>query len=114
LEARASTRQVAATGGHGYIILNTSARGKEIRVILDSNIQGNFISLETIRQLNVLIREKEKPYLFNIINKTIIKQNKGIIKYKTILIQIIIRRYVEEISLDIIKINNYQVIFSIP
>jgi hypothetical protein len=34
----------------------------------------------------MLIREKEKLYLFNIINKIIIKQNKRIIRYKTILI----------------------------
>jgi hypothetical protein len=61
----------------------------------------------------MLIREKEKPYLLNIINRTIIKQNKGIIKYETILMQVIIRRYIEEISLDIIKINNHQIIFSI-
>jgi hypothetical protein len=53
------------------------------------------------------IQEKEKPYLFNVINRIIIKQNKGIIRYKTIFIQVIIRRYIEEINLDIIKINNY-------
>jgi hypothetical protein len=61
------------------MILNTSTRGKGIRVILDSSAQGNFISLETIKQLNMLIREKEEPYLLNIINKTAIKQNKRII-----------------------------------
>jgi hypothetical protein len=55
----------------------------------------------------MLIREKKKPYLLNIINKTVIKQNKGIIRHKTIPIQITIRKHIEEISLDIIKINNY-------
>jgi hypothetical protein len=34
----------------------------------------------------MFIREKEERYLLNIINKTVIKQNKGIIRYKTILI----------------------------
>jgi hypothetical protein len=96
------------------MILNASTRRKRIRVILDSSTQGNFISLEIIKQLNILIREKEKPYLFNIINRTIIKQNKGIVQYETILIQVIIRRYIKEINLDIIKINNYQVIFGVP
>jgi hypothetical protein len=61
------------------MILNASARGKGIRVILDSNIQGNFISPETIKQLNMLIREKKEPYLFSIIDRTVIKQDKGII-----------------------------------
>jgi hypothetical protein len=84
LEARAPIRQIVVTGGYRYIILNTSTRGKGIRVILDSSTQRNFISLETIKQLNVLIREKKKLYLFNIIDKTIIKQDKGIIRYKTI------------------------------
>jgi hypothetical protein len=55
----------------------------------------------------VLIREKKKPYLFSVINKTVIKQNKGIIRYKTIPIQVTIRKYIEEINLDIIKINSY-------
>jgi hypothetical protein len=55
----------------------------------------------------MLIREKKKPYLLSIINRTVIKQDKGIIWYKTILIQIIIRKYIEEISLDIIKISSY-------
>jgi hypothetical protein len=55
----------------------------------------------------MLIREKKKPYLFSIINRIIIKQNKGIIRYETILIRIIIRKHIKEISLDIIKINNY-------
>jgi hypothetical protein len=89
------------------MILSASTRRKGIRVILDSSIQGNFISPETIRQLNIFIREKKKPYLLNIIDRIIIKQNKRIIRYKTILIQVIIGRYIEEISLDIIKINNY-------
>jgi hypothetical protein len=61
------------------MILNISTRKKGIQVILDSSIQKNFISLETIRQLNVPIREKEEPYLFSIINRIIIKQDKGII-----------------------------------
>jgi hypothetical protein len=61
------------------MILSASARRKGIRVILDSSIQGNFILLEIIKQLNILIREKEKPYLLNIINRTAIKQNKGIV-----------------------------------
>jgi hypothetical protein len=34
----------------------------------------------------MLIREKKKPYLFNIIDRTVIKQDKRIIRYKTILI----------------------------
>jgi hypothetical protein len=68
------------------MILNTSTRRKGIRVIFDSSIQGNFILLEIIKQLNILIREKKKPYLFSIIDRIIIKQNKGIIRYKTILI----------------------------
>jgi hypothetical protein len=68
------------------MILNTSTKRKGVRVILDSNIQGNFISLEIIKQLNMLIQEKEKPYLFSIINRIVIKQDKGIIRYETILI----------------------------
>jgi hypothetical protein len=107
LEARAPTRQVAATRSHGHMILNASTRRKGIRVILDSSVQGNFILLETIRQLNILIREKEEPYPLNIIDRTAIKQDKGIVQHKTILIQITIRKHIEEISLDIIKINNY-------
>jgi hypothetical protein len=61
------------------MILNTSTRGKGIWVILDSNIQRNFILLEIIKQLNVLIREKKEPYPFSIINRIVIKQDKGII-----------------------------------
>jgi hypothetical protein len=62
---------------------------------------------EIIKQLNILIQEKEKPYLFSIIDRIIIKQDKGIVRYKTILIQVIIRKYIKEISLNIIKINSY-------
>jgi hypothetical protein len=62
----------------------------------------------------VPIRKKEEPYLFNIIDKTAIKQDKRIVRYKTILIQVTIRKYIKEISLDIVKISNHQVIFSIP
>jgi hypothetical protein len=79
LEARALTRQIAATRSYRYVILKINTRGKGIRVIFDSSTQGNFVSLETIRQLNMLIREKKKPNLFSIIDRTIIKQNKGII-----------------------------------
>jgi hypothetical protein len=60
------------------------------------------------------IREKKKPYLLSIINKTVIKQDKGIVRYKTIPIRVIIRKYIKEINLDIIKIRNYQIIFGIP
>jgi hypothetical protein len=55
----------------------------------------------------VLIREKEEPYLLNIIDRTAIKQDKGIVRYKTIPIRVIIRKHIEEINLDIVKINNY-------
>jgi hypothetical protein len=89
------------------VILSASTRGKGVRVILDSGIQGNFILLETIRQLNMLIREKEESYLFSIINRIVIKQDKGIIRHETIPIRVIIRKYIKEISLNIIKINNY-------
>jgi hypothetical protein len=55
----------------------------------------------------MLIREKKELYLFNIINRIVIKQDKRIIRYKTILIQVIIRKHIKEISLDIIKIGNH-------
>jgi hypothetical protein len=35
--------------------------------MLDSSAQRNFILLETIKQLNIFIREKEELYLFSII-----------------------------------------------
>jgi hypothetical protein len=89
------------------MILNTSTRRKGIWVILDSSAQKNFISLETIKQLNIFIREKKKPYLFSIIDRIIIKQDKGIVRHETIPIRVTIERYIEEINLDIIKINNY-------
>jgi hypothetical protein len=53
------------------------------------------------------IREKKKPYLLSIIDRITIKQNKGIIRYKIIPIQVKIRKHIKEINLDIIKINNY-------
>jgi hypothetical protein len=62
----------------------------------------------------MFIQEKEEPYLFSIIDRIVIKQDKGIIWYKTILIRVTIGRYIEEINLDVIKINSYQVIFNIP
>jgi hypothetical protein len=62
----------------------------------------------------MLIREKEEPYLLSIIDRTTIKQNKGIIRHKTIPIRVIIGKHIKEISLDIIGISNYQIIFSIP
>jgi hypothetical protein len=89
------------------MILNASIRRKEIRVILDSSAQKKFISLETVKQLNVPIREKKEPYLFNIIDRTVIKQDKGIVRHKTIPIRVTIRKHIEEINLDIIKISNY-------
>jgi hypothetical protein len=55
----------------------------------------------------MLIREKKKPYLFSIIDRIIIKQDKRIIRYKTIFIRVIIRKHIKEINLDIIKINSY-------
>jgi hypothetical protein len=42
-------KQVIAIGDHRHMILNTSTRGKGIRVMLDSSIQRNFISLEIIK-----------------------------------------------------------------
>jgi hypothetical protein len=55
----------------------------------------------------MLIREKKKPYPFSIINRIAIKQDKGIVQYETIPIRVKIGKYIEEINLDIIKINNY-------
>jgi hypothetical protein len=55
----------------------------------------------------VLIQEKEKPYLLSIVNRTAIKQDKGIVRHETIPMQVIIRKYIEEINLDIIKINSH-------
>jgi hypothetical protein len=55
----------------------------------------------------VFIQEKEELYLLSIIDRIVIKQDKGIVRYETIPIRVIIGKYIEEISLDIIKINNY-------
>jgi hypothetical protein len=55
----------------------------------------------------MFIREKEKPYLFIIIDRTAIKQDKGVVYYETIPMQVTIGKHIKEISLDIIKINNY-------
>jgi hypothetical protein len=55
----------------------------------------------------MFIQEKKKPYLLSIINRIIIKQNKGIIRHKTIPIRVIIRKHIEEINLDIVKIDSY-------
>jgi hypothetical protein len=82
--------------------------------MLDFSTQRNFISLETIKQLNMFIREKKESYLLIIIDRTVIKQDKRIVCYKTILMQVIIRKHIKEINLDVIKISNYQVIFSVP
>jgi hypothetical protein len=89
------------------MILNTSTRRKGIQVMLDSSIQGNFISPETIKQLNILIREKKEPYPLSVINRTAIKQDKRIVQHETILTQIIIGKHIEEINLDIVKISSY-------
>jgi hypothetical protein len=52
------------------MILNTSTRRKGIRVILDSGTQGNFILPETIKQLNISIREKKNlTYLVLLIRR---------------------------------------------
>jgi hypothetical protein len=55
----------------------------------------------------MFIQEKEEPYPLSIINKTAIKQNKRIVQHETIPMQIIIRKHIKEINLDIIKIGNY-------
>jgi hypothetical protein len=55
----------------------------------------------------MFIQEKKEFYLLSIINKIAIKQDKGIIRHKTIPIRVIIIKYIEEINLDIIKINSY-------
>jgi hypothetical protein len=62
----------------------------------------------------MFIREKEKPYLFSIIDRIAIKQDKGIVRHETIPIQVTIRKYIKEINLDMVKINSYQIILSIP
>jgi hypothetical protein len=49
-----------------------------------------------------------------IINRIAIKQDKGIVRHEIILIRVTIRKHIEEISLDIIKISDYQIIFNIP
>jgi hypothetical protein len=55
----------------------------------------------------MFIREKKESYLFSIIDRTVIKQNKGIIRHKTIPIRVTIRKHIKKISLDIIRINNH-------
>jgi hypothetical protein len=55
----------------------------------------------------VPIQEKKEPYLLSIINRTAIKQNKRIVQHEIILMQVIIRKHIEEINLDMVKINNY-------
>jgi hypothetical protein len=48
----------------------------------------------------VFIREKEEPYLFSITDRTVIKQNKGIIRHETIPIRVIIRKHIEELCYE--------------
>jgi hypothetical protein len=60
------------------------------------------------------IREKEEPYLFTIVDRIAIKQDKGVVRHETIPIQVTIKQHTKKINLDIVKISNYQIIFSIP
>jgi hypothetical protein len=60
------------------------------------------------------IRKKKEPYPFTIIDRTTIKQDKRIVRHETIPMQVTIKQYTKEINLDMVKINNRQIIFSIP
>ena len=65
---------------------------KQFNTIVDSKVTRNYIILKVVKQLGILYRKKEKPYLLVTILGEPVLYKDGIINLKTEPIQINIKR----------------------
>ena len=69
-----------------YLNLRVKWQAKQFNVIVDSKVIRNYIILKVVKQLGILYREKEKPYLLVTILREPVLYRDGIINLETGLI----------------------------
>ena len=66
-------------------------QAKQFNIIVDSKVIKNYITLKVVKQLGILYREKEKPYLLITISGELILYRDSIINLEIKPIQINIK-----------------------
>ena len=74
--------------------------------MIDSEAIKNYISIQFTHDYNVLTVKKAQPYTFTAINETNFSNNRSEIDTEILSLLIIIKKYYEKISFDIVKLAN--------
>jgi predicted aspartyl protease len=115
----ARNREINATGdGAAHVEvaahLKKSNLWKDVKAMVDSGAQGNYISPTTAKRLGLVTREKRNPYTLAMVDGTAIGQGDGKIVTETAPVRMRIGSHEERISLDVAEIGTHQVILGIP
>ncbi len=81
-------------------------------VMIDSGATSNFASRDLVRSLGLLTRRKKEQYDLQIADGLTLLI--GRINEEIHLLPVIIRRYHEELTFDIVRITTYYIILGMP
>lgn len=89
-------------------------RGTEIRALVDTGAQGNFISPRIVNRLKLPWKRKLTPYRLRTVDGELVTYGNGIVDMETAHIQVRIQDHCENLTCDITDITDYDLVLGIP
>ena len=84
------------------------------QALVDSRVQGNFISPGIVNKYYLYWNRKKEPYRLNAVDETAVAYSNGIINKETDPLLVQIGNYTEQLTFNITKMVEYQLILEIP
>lgn len=97
-----------------HLTLIVRIRGTEIRALIDTGAQGNFISPRIVNRLELPWKRKLTPYRLRTVNGELVIYGNGIVDMETAHIQVQIQNHCENLTCDITDITDYDLVLGIP
>lgn len=88
--------------------------GRNIRAMIDSGAQSNFISPNLVNQMKIHWKKKDEPYRLKTVEGEYVAYGQGSVNLETAPLQVDIAGKPHNITLDIIEILKHDVILEIP
>jgi len=96
------------------LILSTTMLGCQVRALIDSGAQGNFMPLPIVERIGVALVEKRESYPLRTVDGSAVGNWDQGVTHETTPIRMKIGDHVEEVTFDIAPIGKHRVILGTP
>jgi RNase H-like domain found in reverse transcriptase/Reverse transcriptase (RNA-dependent DNA polymerase)/Integrase zinc binding domain/Aspartyl protease/Chromo (CHRromatin Organisation MOdifier) domain len=89
-------------------------KGKTANAMIDSGATGNFISAEWVRQNQVHLQRKRKPYYLTVADGSEMPTNDGRVALETEPLRVVSQQHHMTIAFDVVRLANHDIILGMP